>query len=101
MDAYLRSLRSRNTEWKSNFQQGETMHTKEAIKFALTVSNGAVLSVINKMSDAATTFPTPNGGGHPLRGFGDLQKIEGRIPGGLLRANNTLAEWQKPFMAGS
>jgi hypothetical protein len=38
------------------------MQTKEAIKFALTVSNGAVLSVIYKMSDAATTFPTPNGG---------------------------------------
>jgi len=40
------------------------MHTKDAIKFALTVSNGAVLSVVDEMSDAATTFPTPNGGCH-------------------------------------
>ena len=32
------------------------MHTKEAIKFALTVSDRAVLSVIDEMSGAATTF---------------------------------------------
>ena len=38
------------------------MHTKDAIKFALTVSNGAVLSVIDEMSGAATTFPTPTAG---------------------------------------
>jgi hypothetical protein len=38
------------------------MHPKEMIKFALTVSQGSVLSVIDKMSDAPTTFPTPNGG---------------------------------------
>src|ERR1700730_405405 len=45
--------------------QGETkMHMKAAIKFALTISNGSVLSVIDEMSDAATTFPTPNGGCH-------------------------------------
>jgi hypothetical protein len=41
--------------------QEEKMHTKDAIKFALTVSNGVVLSVIDEMSGAATTFPTPNG----------------------------------------
>jgi len=38
------------------------MHTKEAIRFAPTASNGAVLSVIDKMRDAVTAFPTPNGG---------------------------------------
>jgi hypothetical protein len=31
------------------------MHTKDAIQFALTVSNGAVLSAIDEMSGAATT----------------------------------------------
>jgi hypothetical protein len=41
------------------------MHTKDAIKFALTVSNGAVLSVIDEMSGVATTFPTRNGGATP------------------------------------
>ena len=44
-------------------QEGK-MRTKDAIRFALTVSNGAVLSVIDEMSGAATTFPTPNGGCH-------------------------------------
>ena len=38
------------------------MDTKETIKFALNASNGAVLSVIDKMSDAATTFPRPLAG---------------------------------------
>ena len=56
------------------------MHTKDAIKFALTVSNGAVLSVIDEMSDAATTFPTPNGGCHPLWVLGHLALVEGMIP---------------------
>jgi hypothetical protein len=42
------------------------MQTKEAVKFALTTSNRAVLSVIDKMSDAPVMFPTPNGGYHPL-----------------------------------
>ena len=38
------------------------MHTKDIIQFALTVSNGAVLSIVDEMSDASTTFPTLNGG---------------------------------------
>ncbi len=52
------------------------MHTKDAIKFALAVSNGAVLSVIDEMSGAATTFPTPNGGCHPLWVLGHLTLVE-------------------------
>jgi len=56
------------------------MHTKDAIAFALTLSNGAVLSVIDEMSSAPTTFPTPNGGCHPLWVLGHLALIEGSIP---------------------
>jgi len=73
------------------------MHTKEAIKFALTVSNGAVLSVIDKMGDAATTFPTPNGGCHPLWVLGHLTMVEGMIPAVLYGDKNPVAEWQKYF----
>ena len=73
------------------------MNTKEAIKFALTASNGAVLSVIDKMSDAATTFPTPNGGCHPLWVLGHLTVIEGMIPGVLFGDKNPVAEWQQHF----
>lgn len=73
------------------------MHTKEAIQFALTVSNGAVLSAIEEMSSAATTFPTPNGGCHPLWVLGHLTLVEGMIPSILFGDNNPAAEWQQYF----
>jgi uncharacterized damage-inducible protein DinB len=79
------------------FSIGETMHTKEAIQFALTLSNGAVLSAIDKMSDAATTFPTPNGGCHPLWVIGHLTLVEGMIPQVVLGEQNPVADWQKHF----
>ncbi len=62
----LERLESRNLGNESAIPGGRKMHTKDAIQFALTVSNGAVLSAIDEMSGAATTFPTPNGGCHPL-----------------------------------
>ncbi len=73
------------------------MQMKDAIKFALTVSNGAVLSEIDKMRDAATTFPTPNGGCHPLWVLGHLTMVEGMIPAVLFGDKNPAAEWQKHF----
>src|ERR1700719_5046833 len=73
------------------------MHMKDAIKFALSVSNGAVLSVIDEMSDAATTFPTPNGGCHPLWVLGHLTLVEGMIPAVLFGDKNPAAEWQQYF----
>jgi uncharacterized damage-inducible protein DinB len=73
------------------------MHTKDAIKFALTVSNGAVLGVIDEMSGAATTFPTPKGGCHPLWVLGHLTLVEGTIPAILFGDKNPAAEWQEYF----
>ena len=73
------------------------MQTKEAIQFALTVSNGAVLSAIDKITDAATTFPTPNGGCHPLWVLGHLTLVEGMIPEILFGDKNPAAEWQQYF----
>ena len=73
------------------------MQTKEAIKFALTVSDRAVLSVIDEMSGAATTFPTPNGGCHPLWVLGHLTLVEGMIPAVLFGDKNPAAEWQQYF----
>lgn len=77
------------------------MKTKEAIQYALTLSNGAVLSAIDKMSDAATTFPTPNGGCHPLWVLGHLAVVEGSIPEVLFGQSNPVADWEKLFGAGS
>jgi uncharacterized damage-inducible protein DinB len=73
------------------------MQTKEAIKFALTTSNRAVISVIDRMNDAATTFPTPNGGCHPLWVLGHLTMVEGMIPTVLYGEKNPVAEWQEYF----
>jgi DinB superfamily len=73
------------------------MHTKEAISFALNVSHRAVLSVIDEMSDAATTFPTPNGGCHPLWVLGHLTVVEGTIPAILFGDQNPVADWQQYF----
>jgi len=73
------------------------MHTKDAITFALTVSNRAVLSVIDEMSSAPTTFPTPNGGCHPLWVLGHLALVEGMIPAALFGEENAAAGWNKYF----
>jgi uncharacterized damage-inducible protein DinB len=73
------------------------MQMKEAIQFALNISNRAVLGVIDEMSDAATTFPTPNGGCHPLWVLGHLTLVEGMIPAALLGDRNPAAEWQQYF----
>ena len=73
------------------------MHMKDAIKFALTFSNGVVLSVIDDMSGAATTFPTPNGGCHPLWVLGHLTLVEGSIPAILFGDKNPAAEWKQHF----
>ena len=73
------------------------MHTKEAIAFALSASNGAVLSVIDEMSSAPTTFPTPNGGCHPLWVLGHLALVEGSIPAILTGEPNPVEAWQRHF----
>jgi uncharacterized damage-inducible protein DinB len=49
------------------------------------------------MSDAATTFPTPNGGCHPLWVLGHLALVEGMIPGVLFGDKNPAGEWQHYF----
>jgi hypothetical protein len=77
------------------------MHTKDAIKLALTVSNGAVLSVVDEMSGAPTMFPTPNGGCHPLWVIGHLALVEGSIPAILIGEPNPVAAWQPLFGEGS
>ncbi|MEO8597237.1 MAG: DinB family protein [Candidatus Solibacter sp.] len=73
------------------------MQTKEAILYALTFSDRAVLSIIDEMSDAPTTFPTPNGGCHPLWVLGHLALVEGGMQAVLFGTPNPVAEWQPIF----
>jgi hypothetical protein len=77
------------------------MYTKDAIKFALTISNGAVMREIDEMSGAATTFPKPNGGCHPLWVLGHLTLVEGIIPAAFFGDKNPAAAWQQFFGEGS
>jgi uncharacterized damage-inducible protein DinB len=77
------------------------MQTKDAIRIALTASNQAVLSVIDEMRDLPTTFPTPNGGCHPLWVLGHLTLVEGMLSTVLLGDQNPVAEWEKYFGATS
>lgn len=73
------------------------MNKKQMIQFALSVSDGAVLSQIDTMTASPTTFPTPNGGCHPLWVLGHLTVVEGMIPAALLGGANPAADWQKYF----
>ena len=59
------------------------------------------MSQIDKISDAATTFPTPNGGCHPLWVLGHLTIVEGMIPAALYGEENPVAAWQQIFGDGS
>ena len=77
------------------------MHTKELIQYAMGVSNNAVLSIIDEMSYSPTTFPTTNGGCHPLWVLGHLTFIEGLIPELLLGEKSPVEGWQQFFGNGT
>lgn len=77
------------------------MQTKEAIRFALTLSNKAVLSAIDEMSDAPTTFPTAKGGCHPLWVLGHLTVVEGLVPQVLFGNGTPPESWAGPFLEHS
>jgi hypothetical protein len=73
------------------------MHTTEAIRFALTLSDKAVMGALDQISDDPTRFPTPNGGCHPLWVLGHLTLIESFLPGVLYGEPSPVAGWQKLF----
>jgi hypothetical protein len=77
------------------------MQTRDTIEFALTIADRAVLSAIDAMSDAPTTFPTVNGGCHPLWVLGHLTMVEGSIPAILFGEQNAAAGWAAYFGEGS
>ena len=73
------------------------MQTKEALQFALTASDNAVMTEIDKMSDDPTQFPTSSGGCHPLWVVGHLTLVEGMIPAVLFGDENSVAGWYGLF----
>src|SRR5436189_908831 len=77
------------------------MYTKDAIRFSMNLAEQSVMRSIGTMKDAPLTFPTPNGGCHPLWVLGHLTVVEGLIPEVLFGQKNPVAEWQKMFGPGS
>ena len=73
------------------------MQTKEAIQHALTLSDKAVISQLDLISDDPTQFPTANGGCHPLWVIGHLTLIESYLPGILFGDPSPIADWQMLF----
>lgn len=63
---------------------------------------GMMVPMIEDMKDAPLTFPTPNGGNHPLWVIGHIAYSEGGIIQGLMLGQpNPLADWKEMFDAGT
>ena len=77
------------------------MKAIDLIRFALEACDKATLSLIEDMRDAATTFPTPRGGNHPLWVLGHITFVEGRLPQILLGEKNPVEHWAPLFAAGT
>jgi uncharacterized damage-inducible protein DinB len=78
------------------------MKTTDFIRRALEGSARATLPMIDDMKDAPFTFPTPNGGNHPLWVLGHLAHVEGElIQHFMLGQPNPVAKWESLFGRGS
>ena len=73
------------------------MYTKDAIRFSLTLADQAVMRSIETIKDAPLTFPTENGGCHPLWVLGHLAVVEGLTHQLLAGGENPAAEWGSLF----
>jgi hypothetical protein len=78
------------------------MKAVEFIRTALEMSATATLALIDDMRDALLTFPTPNGGNHPLWVLGHLAWSEGDIvQQAMLGRPSPVAHWKGLFGIGS
>ncbi len=64
------------------------MYTKDAIRYSLNLADQATMRSLATIEDAPLTFPTENGGCHPLWVIGHLAFVELRsgnlwVTGGL------------------
>jgi hypothetical protein len=77
------------------------VYTKEAIRFSLDMANQGIQRALANIEEAPTTFPTVNGGCHPLWVAGHLTYIEGLTHQLLGIGANPVAEWGKWFEQGT
>jgi len=73
------------------------MYTKDAIVYALTMADQAVMGSLAGIEEAPLTFPTPNGGCHPLWVMGHLAFVEGMTHELLGGGANPVGEWVGMF----
>jgi hypothetical protein len=73
------------------------MYTKDAIRYALHLADQATMRSLSTIEDAPLTFPTENGGCHPLWVMGHLAFIEGLTHEMLGGGGNPVAHWSEIF----
>jgi len=73
------------------------VYTKDAIRFSLSLSEAAMLQPLLAIEDAPLTFPTSNGGCHPLWVMGHLAFVEAMTHELLTGEPNPIASWGSMF----
>ena len=73
------------------------MYTKDAIRYSLNLADQATMRSLATMEDASLTFPTENGGCHPLWVVGHLAFVEGLTHEMLGGGGNPVAHWATIF----
>ena len=73
------------------------MTTQEAIRYALGLAEGALLPAVDAMADAPLTYPTGNGGCHPLWVMGHLAVVEGMLTAMLTQGEHPTNHWEPLF----
>lgn len=77
------------------------MESKEVLKMILRADQ-MVMPLLLDMQDAPLTFPTSNGGCHPLWVLGHMTYGEGNLFWHLMRGEpNPVAEWEELFDMGT
>lgn len=73
------------------------MYTKDAIRFSLNLAEQAMLQSLAGIEDKPLTFPTEEGGCHPLWVLGHITFVEGLAHQMLAGGENVAAEWAGLF----
>jgi len=77
------------------------VYTKDAIRFSLNLAEQAMFKSLAKIDDIPLTFPTEEGGCHPLWVLGHLTFVEGLAYQMLAGGENPAAEWASLFAPDS
>ncbi len=78
------------------------MDTKSILLKNLQIGTQSTLTLIEDMKEASLTYPTPNGGCHPLWILGHLVYSEGGLVGSfILGKDNPNKDWEKLFKHGT